>query len=355
MQDTNSVKDSVLDSWLFEDEITEAVSDSTPESEAEEQEPIKVERQRPPFTMVRKSLLEDDSLTGPQKMVYVALCYFADYDTGKLTVKRKTISDIAGCSVSTVDRSLDELESRGYIAIQHRKSQGKYYLSSTYTLLDFWTDNAPIPPDKPSKKQPETDMPTENTDNPGGFTETPPDNIDILGASQRIEGGFTEKTFLNESVLNKKEEEGGTNSGRTTPSRGEPESDTQPPPISKNMNEPGSRPIRDLISYHAITVDNNMKRRLTEFNRDYGSEALTRLINEGMSDGIKPDFFNTDFIPYLNRRPPPVLSDPPKCADCNGERPPGTLIDWDGSRICTECAKKRRDADQARNELVAVS
>lgn len=85
------------------------------------------------FIMVPKTLLFDKSLKqGQDKLVYVVLLNFANKDTNECWPSHKMLADLAGYSISTVKRSLENLEEKGYVGIENRKD-GLKNQSNLYT------------------------------------------------------------------------------------------------------------------------------------------------------------------------------------------------------------------------------
>lgn len=235
---------------------------------------VEVTRQRAPFTMVKRSVLEDESLSMTQKMVYIALCYFADYETGELKAHRKTVAKIASCNVRTLDRALLELEKSGYIAVEKRTSTGKYRLSNIYTLLDFWKD-------EPNRRG-DTESPPEKTVQYSG-------NFGDRRGDFKSPPGDTESQSLNESVLNKKEEEGEAKHLGTSRSRATPEE--PPPPLIPSEPEPGIDPVSRLetfIRHRApgfYVKDDSLMTLIRAFDKKYGTKALERVVRDYLDEG----------------------------------------------------------------------
>jgi hypothetical protein len=130
----------------------------------------------------------------------------------------------------------------------------------------------------------------------------------------------------------------------------EPEAPSNPaPPVVELQKEPEERRIRDLLAYNGIQPDKLMKQRLSDFKNDHGVDALAELINLALKYGlpekklklVKPDYFNTDFLPYLNTYEPPPPEQQPKYCEKHGQN-------YFGS--CRECQREEREQIEARKK-----
>lgn len=86
------------------------------------------------FTRVRNNALENPTLSVYDKIVYVALSYFAD-QAGSSFPSYKRIAEIAGCSRRKAVEAMESLEKQGYVVKKYRGS-GKTQTSNIYTVLD---------------------------------------------------------------------------------------------------------------------------------------------------------------------------------------------------------------------------
>ena len=293
-------------------------------------EQIEVKRQRAPFTMVRKAVLEDESLTAAHKMVYVALCYFADYETGTLKAHRKTIADIAACGLRTLDTAIKELEAKGYVGVERKTATGKYRLSNTYTLLDFWTDS---PRESPHPK-------TSDTVDLRGAGDAPPE---VRGARDAHLGGAGDAQSLNErEEVNKKE--GGAND---VDPRGAPTTEQAPPDPPPSLDH--SKPLGVLKAMAEVASDAGKPWTIYSEDRKnietavavHGGEVVVNAWRQHLADGgsSKLRIFLED-ASYPKPKPKPLP--PAICEDCGREVPRGAVGDWDGEDLCIECFKKRQ-------------
>lgn len=88
------------------------------------------------FVIVPRSLVEDAALTHRDKVVYMALCLYADNTTKQAYPSTLTIANKAGTSRSGVFRSLRALEAGGYIKRENRSNGAAAKLTNIYYLLD---------------------------------------------------------------------------------------------------------------------------------------------------------------------------------------------------------------------------
>jgi Uncharacterized membrane-associated protein/domain len=75
------------------------------------------------FTMVDNQIFEDGNLSGYAKLVYMALCYFADNHTGLCYPSLKALAEKSKISVRSVQRALIDLETGGYIERTQRNME----------------------------------------------------------------------------------------------------------------------------------------------------------------------------------------------------------------------------------------
>ena len=291
-------------------------------------EQVEVKRQRAPFTMVRKAVLEDESLTAAHKMVYVALCYFADYETGELTAHRKTIADIASCDVRTVDRALQKLENQGYVDIERRQSTGKYRLANIYTLLNFW-EKSPRPK-------------TSDTVDRRGGTGSPPEKDEDLGGGTGSLPRGTESQSLNKNEVNKKKGGGDALDPRDAPATEKAPPD--PPPHGDNSRPFGVLPAMADIAKDAgkpWTIYAEDRKNIETAVAVHGGESVVSAWRQHLADGgsAKLRIFLEDAT-YPKPKPKPLPA--AICEDCGREVSRGAVADWDGEDLCIECFKKRQ-------------
>ncbi len=105
----------------------------------------KLNRKRPPFTMIENVLIEDERISKHALIVCIVLCYHADKNA-KCFPGLKRIAGEARCSRSTAQKAIKELIKFGYIAKQTRRENGsKEYTSCIYTIIGIPSSGTPIP------------------------------------------------------------------------------------------------------------------------------------------------------------------------------------------------------------------
>ena len=95
------------------------------------------------FTMVYNDFLKSKLLTPDERMVYIYLKMHSDNDTGKSFPSLNTLAKETGLSKRTVQRCLQELQSKGTVRVEHRSSE-KGTQSNLYTIYDtaeIWNAN----------------------------------------------------------------------------------------------------------------------------------------------------------------------------------------------------------------------
>ena len=151
--------------------------------------------------------------------------------------------------------------------------------------------------------------------------------------------GRSDSSISDSSTKRTKEEEGDVvDKASRTPISREPEppptAQLEPaPPVIESTKGPEEHRIRDLLAYQGIKPDTTMKRQLSDFKNKHGVDALAELITAALRDGMKPAFFNEDFIPYLNKYAP-AKATVPRCKK-HGRLMPS------GSGCCDECNREK--------------
>lgn len=92
---------------------------------------------RLPFIVLPWSLLDHPQLSATDIMVYATIARFADNRTGEAYPSRTTISVLARCSDSTVDRSIKALIQAGYLSKQARRKTTGDPDSNLYTVHEI--------------------------------------------------------------------------------------------------------------------------------------------------------------------------------------------------------------------------
>jgi len=77
---------------------------------------------RMPFVILPWAVLEDESLTAHDVLVYATIAKWADNDTGVAFPSRKSIAESARCDIKTVDRCVTRLVAAGYLDKHKRKT-----------------------------------------------------------------------------------------------------------------------------------------------------------------------------------------------------------------------------------------
>lgn len=91
-------------------------------------------RHRFKHTRVADKVIEDNSLKGTDKAVYMALSYFASNKSSECYPSRDTLMRVAGISDKTLRNAISNLKEKGYISVKHRTVKGKR-ASNIYRLL----------------------------------------------------------------------------------------------------------------------------------------------------------------------------------------------------------------------------
>ncbi len=99
-----------------------------------ERESIGVERRRLPFTLIENVVLDDDTLSGIDLLVYLALAKHAD-EEGTCWPSMATVAKAARCGCTAVKESLRHLEACGYLKRTARFRPDGGVTSNVYRLL----------------------------------------------------------------------------------------------------------------------------------------------------------------------------------------------------------------------------
>jgi len=75
-----------------------------------------------PFVIVPWALLDDDTLTAHDVLVYATIARYADRATGEAWPSRSTVARMARCDIKTVDRSVSRLVDSGMLEKKRRKT-----------------------------------------------------------------------------------------------------------------------------------------------------------------------------------------------------------------------------------------
>jgi hypothetical protein len=78
---------------------------------------------RMPFVIMPWAVLDDDSLTAHDVLVYATIARYADVTTGIAWPSRSTVAQNARCDIKTVDRCVTRLVAAGFLEKHKRKTE----------------------------------------------------------------------------------------------------------------------------------------------------------------------------------------------------------------------------------------
>ena len=104
---------------------------------------VGVERRRLPFTLIENIILEDQTLSRVDILVYLAIAKHADGE-GTCWPSMATIGKLARCARETVARSLTHLEARGYLKRTARFRPDGGVTSNVYQLMPIEAQPYPV-------------------------------------------------------------------------------------------------------------------------------------------------------------------------------------------------------------------
>ena len=104
---------------------------------------VGVERRRLPFTLIENIILEDQTLSRVDILVYLAIAKHADGE-GTCWPSMATIGKLARCARETVARSLTHLEARGYLKRTARFRPDGGVTSNVYQLMPIGAQLYPV-------------------------------------------------------------------------------------------------------------------------------------------------------------------------------------------------------------------
>jgi hypothetical protein len=76
-----------------------------------------------PFVIMPWAVLDDETLTAHDVLVYATIARYADVTTGVAWPSRATVAQNARCDIKTVDRSVARLVSAGFLEKHKRKTE----------------------------------------------------------------------------------------------------------------------------------------------------------------------------------------------------------------------------------------
>jgi hypothetical protein len=83
-------------------------------------------------------VLEDATLSRIAILAYVALCHYADNDTGSNWYSQAKLAKMARLGVSSLKKALRELETAGVIGVEHRIDEKGDPDTNKYTVAPSW-------------------------------------------------------------------------------------------------------------------------------------------------------------------------------------------------------------------------
>jgi len=89
-----------------------------------------------PFVIVPWSLLDDETLTAHDVLVYSTIARYADHATGVAWPSRSTVAHQARCDIKTVDRCIVRLVQAGYLE-KHKRQTPKGDESNVYVVHEI--------------------------------------------------------------------------------------------------------------------------------------------------------------------------------------------------------------------------
>ena len=96
----------------------------------------KLERDRPPFTIIENAIIEDDKVSIYALTVYLILCMHADQESKKAWPGYERIANRARCSRRKAIAAIQELISLGYITKENRfRKKDKGQTSNIYKIF----------------------------------------------------------------------------------------------------------------------------------------------------------------------------------------------------------------------------
>ena len=78
---------------------------------------------RMPFIIMPWAVLDDESLTAHDVLVYATIARYADVNSGEAWPSRHTVAQQARCDIKTVDRAVTRLVAAGFLEKHKRKNE----------------------------------------------------------------------------------------------------------------------------------------------------------------------------------------------------------------------------------------
>jgi len=76
-----------------------------------------------PFVIMPWAVLDDDSLTAHDVLIYATIARYADSNSGVAWPSRQTVAEAARCDIKTVDRCVSRLVQAGFLEKHKRKNE----------------------------------------------------------------------------------------------------------------------------------------------------------------------------------------------------------------------------------------
>jgi len=89
-----------------------------------------------PFVIMPWAVLDDETLTAHDVLVYATIARYADVTTGVAWPSRATVAKQARCDIKTVDRSVTRLVAAGFLE-KHKRSTEKGDESNVYVVHEI--------------------------------------------------------------------------------------------------------------------------------------------------------------------------------------------------------------------------
>ena len=89
-----------------------------------------------PFVIMPWAVLDDETLTAHDVLVYATIARYADVTTGVAWPSRSTVAQQARCDIKTVDRSVQRLVTAGFLE-KHKRRTDKGDDSNVYVVHEI--------------------------------------------------------------------------------------------------------------------------------------------------------------------------------------------------------------------------
>lgn len=89
------------------------------------------------FTIFHNEFIDSKLLSGYEKLVFIAIKRHLNSESSQAFPSIKTICSHTGLSKPTVIKAIKSLEDKKILAVEHRESEERGYMSNLYTLMDY--------------------------------------------------------------------------------------------------------------------------------------------------------------------------------------------------------------------------